>query len=215
MSVENELNIKDLLARRTGTSAQDWYLVSKARYGMQVAFTQLYRALGAGEVVTQLFTCATAVNPIVVSGLTPVYGEVSDSNISLDAHKLTFTQDTRAVVIQNTFGIVDSQNAQRIADRARSTGAVVIEDSAHCIAQMARDNSGQPIADISIHSFGAEKVLPTKFGGAIWVNPKFSHAQSPEIREQLVNALSALPAPSAKTEFAMRTYRAQLRISRT
>lgn len=212
MSAEHEQSIKSFLAERTGTSADDWFLVSKARYGMQVVFSQIQQSRGTGAVMTQLFTCATAVNPILAGNLTPIYGQVSADNISLDAHALSIPEDTRALVIQNTFGVIDARNAQELAELAHQSQAVVIEDSAHCVARMARDPQGQPIADVSVHSFGAEKILPTKFGGAIWLNPNSIVLNSGDLRTNLVNALESLPTPTAKTEFAMKSYRWQLRI---
>ncbi|MGO1346267.1 MAG: hypothetical protein ACTMHZ_04105, partial [Bifidobacterium psychraerophilum] len=41
------------LARRTGTQAEDWYPVFKARYGMSIVFEELRRLYGPGKVSTQ------------------------------------------------------------------------------------------------------------------------------------------------------------------
>ncbi len=57
------------LARRTGTDASDWFLVFKARYGMQVVLRELARVRGTGDVVTQVLTCATAVDPIIAAAI--------------------------------------------------------------------------------------------------------------------------------------------------
>ncbi len=40
-----------MLADRTGTDPADWFLVFKARYGMEVVFRALAEARGPGDVV--------------------------------------------------------------------------------------------------------------------------------------------------------------------
>ena len=91
-----------------------------------------------------------------------------------------------------------------VAGAAREAGALVVEDSAHCVGRMARGADGAPLADISVHSFGAEKMLPTKFGGAIWVNPDMADR---ELHAAITAALTSLPAPGPRLKLAARTYR--------
>lgn len=197
-----------ILAERTGTDAGDWYLVFKARYGMQVVFRAVARARGAGDVVTQVFTCSTAVDPVLAAGLTPRYAEVSPKTVSIDPERLVLGRGTRAVVVQHTFGIVDDAGATRLRDRAHAAGAVVVEDAAHCVGRVARDAQGRPVADVSVHSFGVEKMLPTRFGGAVWVSPELE----PGLRQRVVDDLAALPAVGRRLDVVTRLYRSQVRV---
>ena len=197
------------LAQRTGTRAQDWFLVLKARYGMEVVFRALREVHGAGHVVTQIVTCSTAVTPILVAGLTPVHGDVSAATVSLDPDRLEVGATTRAVVVQHTFGIVDHESARRVADLARGVGALVVEDCAHGLGRMATDAAGDPLADVSVHSFGVEKMLPTRFGGAIWVNPA---GADPEVRDRVVAALRDLPVAGPRLDLVTRAYRGQVAV---
>ncbi|WP_291377706.1 DegT/DnrJ/EryC1/StrS family aminotransferase [Demequina sp.] len=197
------------LADVTGTRAQDWFPVFKARYGMLEAFAALAATGTERAVVTQFLTCATAVDPILVAGMTPTYAEVSPATLSLDPDALELGSDTAAVVIQHTFGIVDQSAARRLAESARSVGALVCEDSAHCVGRMAIWPDGTPLADVSFHSFGAEKMLPTKFGGAVWVSPAMADR---ELRAAIVDRLLALKNPSPRLALAARTYRYQLAV---
>ena len=75
--------LREALASRTGTRPEDWFPVFKARYGMQVAFDAVRSVRGDGSVLTQLFTCCTAVDPIVVSGLRPRYADVGADTMAL------------------------------------------------------------------------------------------------------------------------------------
>jgi dTDP-4-amino-4,6-dideoxygalactose transaminase len=195
------------LADLTGTLAEDWFLVFQARYGMLQTFAALADQRSERSVVTQLLTCATAVDPILVAGLLPVYAEVSPDTLSIDPERLALDDGTAAVVIQHTFGIVDEDQSRAVAQAARAAGAMVCEDSAHCVGRMARGTDGAPLADVSFHSFGVEKMLPTKFGGAVWVNPRLSDA---DLRAAIVKRLAELKAPRPLLRFAARTYRYQL-----
>jgi dTDP-4-amino-4,6-dideoxygalactose transaminase len=195
------------LADLTGTLAEDWFLVFQARYGMLQTFAALADQRSERSVVTQLLTCATAVDPILVAGLLPVYAEVSPDTLSIDPERLALDDGTAAVVIQHTFGIVDEDRSRAVAQAARAAGAMVCEDSAHCVGRMARGTDGAPLADVSFHSFGVEKMLPTKFGGAVWVNP---HLPDADLRAAIVERLAELTAPRPLLRFAARTYRYQL-----
>lgn len=50
-----------------------------------------------------------------------------------------------------------------------------------------------PLADVSFHSFGAEKMLSTRFGAAVWINPDM---QDKELRHTLATTLEGLPRMS-------------------
>ncbi|WP_062070463.1 DegT/DnrJ/EryC1/StrS family aminotransferase [Demequina sediminicola] len=203
--------VRQELARLTGTRPDDWHLTFKARYGLQ----QVYRALAAeqknGTVLTQSLTCSTAVDPILVEGLRPVYADIHADSCALDPDALTLPDDAVALTVQHTFGIVDEPRSRALAAAARGRNVVVVEDSAHALGRMARDEHGVPLADVSVHSFGVEKALPTKFGGAVWINPDTPHT---EFRDRASALLEALVAPSARLQFAAKTYRTQLGVLR-
>lgn len=204
---------EEALARRmaelTCTEADDWYLTYRARHGMLAVLEAVRSAAGVGEVLTQLFTCCTAVDPILAAGLDPVYGDVSAQTCSLDPALPALGERTRAVMLQHTFGIVDDASSQELAEKARAAGALVLEDCAHCVGRMARDASGAPLADVSFHSFGVEKMLPTLFGGAVWVNPA---SEAGDVARAVRERLASLPAPSARYERLCASYRGTNRV---
>lgn len=204
-----EEEIASDLAARTGTDAADWYLVFKARYGMQLAFEAIRAELGEGKVATQLLTCCTAVDPILVAGLEPVYAEVSACTASLDPEKLGDVPGLRAVVLQHTYGIVDDASSQRLAARAHEQGAALVEDCAHGVARMVRGADGAPLADISVHSFGIEKMLDCQFGGAVWVNPASPFSA---MAARLHAVLSVLPPLTSRLDWLTRIYLLQNRV---
>lgn len=201
-------HVRQALAERTGTQARDWFVVFKARYGMAEVFACVADASEKRTVVTQALTCATAIDPILVAGLTPLYGDINSATMALDAASIAErAQGAAAVVIQHTFGIIDATADAELVSCALAAGAIVVEDNAHGVARLSRDGAGSPLADVSIHSFGVEKVLPTKFGGAVWVNPDTTHA---EFAQALRRRLEALPAPPLLLRWVAAQYRLQL-----
>jgi len=198
-----------MLAGRTGTDPGDWYLVFKARYGMQVAFRAMADERGPGDVVTQIFTCSTAVDPILAAGLHPVYAEVSPTTVAIDPDRLAVGAKTRGVVLQHTFGIIDDAAGLRVREAAVAAGAVLVEDSSHCVGRMARGRDGVPVADVSIHSFGVEKMLRTRFGGAVWVNPAMRDGV---LRARIVADLASLPVVGRRLDLVTRLYRSEVRV---
>ncbi|MBQ9058680.1 MAG: peptidoglycan bridge formation glycyltransferase FemA/FemB family protein [Atopobiaceae bacterium] len=202
--------LRQELAKRSGTNAADWFLCFKARHAMLVVFREICELYGGGEVATQLFTCCTAVNPIIAAGLTPRYYDISSDTLSLNPNQMELSERTRAVVCQHSFGIVNNKTTADLAQAAHAYHAVLMEDSAHCVGRLAQDSDGHPIADISIHSFGIEKMLPgVYFGGAIWLNPNMENAQ---LRQAIAARLSTLEPMDEKLGRAVQSYRNQLRM---
>lgn len=199
-------DLKRALAEATGTDEADWFPVLKARYAMLEVFTALAERRGRSAVVTQALTCATAVDPIVVAGLRPVYADIDPGTYAIRPGAVAWKDGPAAAVIQHTFGVIDDASSVDMAAAARSAGALVVEDSAHCAGRMARGVDGAPLADVSFHSFGIEKQLPTKFGGAVWLSPDMPHR---EMRSALADRLSSLRQPGARLAFAVKTYRLQ------
>lgn len=193
--------LKTRLAERTGTNTDDWFLVVKARFGLEIIFKALADMRGSGEVITSPYTCLTAVNPILSAGHTPVYGDISSSNLSLDPSTILPTPAARAVVVQHSFGIpADMVVARQFAN---AHNLLLVEDSAHKLGLMG-SSDGMPLADVSVHSFGVEKMLPTKFGAAVWLNPKLRDGA---LGDTLRETFSALPKLSPLRNLRMRTYK--------
>lgn len=220
------------LAAATRTNPEEWFPVFKARYGMEIVFDQLrqhrHRGSGApagssaigragkssaGSVVTQLFTCCTAIDPILAAGLEPVYTDIDPGTMSIDssrAEDAISNVSTLAVVLQHTFGIIDDESSQAFAASTRRLNpqALLVEDCAHCVARLARDAGHRPLADVSVHSFGVEKVLPTRFGGALWLNPELGR-RDPQLHADLTTALEALPEPNSVLNRVCKAYVAE------
>lgn len=203
---ESSEQIRKQLAELSQTNAEDWHLCLKARFGMALVFEAIRDKIGAGEVITTPYTCITSINPILVAGLTPVYHDIDESILSTGKlNEKLFKAKTRAIVMQHTVGMIGNKtNLRKSADKHH---VLLIEDSAHCVTRFARDKDDKILADISIHSFGVEKVLTgTKFGGAIYVNPELKQ-KSPTLYEHILEKFDKLKQPDRHMAFRVRTYR--------
>ena len=198
--------VREQLAALSQTKAEDWHLCLKARFGMAIVFEAIRDTLGAGEVITTPYTCITSINPILVSGLTPVYCDIDKSLLSIGKPDDKLAKGkTRALVMQHTLGMISNKaNLRKYADKHK---LILVEDAAHCVTRFARDKDNQILADISVHSFGVEKVLTgTKFGGAIWINPLLRQ-KMPKLYARIIEKFSMLKTPDRQMAFRMRTYR--------
>lgn len=204
----SNLEVRKKLAKYSNTSPDDWFLCLKARYGMATVFKAIHDRMGGGEVITCPYTCITSVNPILVANLRPIYCDIDPSTLSITDAESKIKARTRAIVVQHTLGIMNRE-IQRAYKAIKDKNIILIEDCAHCLARMALTHKLEPIADISIHSFGVEKVLQnTKFGGAIYVNPKLKD-RNPKLYNEIVSALINLPEPPASLSLKIRSYRSQ------
>lgn len=199
------------LAHLTATHAEDWLPVAKARYAMYATFKAVREIGGgthdAGTVLTQLYTCVTAVDPIIAAKFTPVYADISPRTLALDTQTLDdSTRDSAegpvAVVLQHTFGIIDDAQSRILASHAHKQGALVVEDCAHCLGRMAYAADGSPVADVSVHSFGVEKMVRSSFGGAVWINPRLDST----IRQHIRSQVERLPVVAGTRAAAIHTY---------
>lgn len=203
---ESSAKIRQLLAKSSDTKADDWHLCLKARFGMAIVFRAIRDEFGDGHVLTMPYTCITAINPILVSGLTPIYSDIDEKILSLNnPDEKLLKKGTHAMVMQHTLGMIgNKENLRKFADKHN---LLLIEDAAHSVTRFARDKKGEILADISAHSFGVEKILTgTKFGGAIWINPALKD-RYPTLYERIIKKLDELPKPNKALAFRIRNYK--------
>ena len=124
-----------------------------------------------GEVVTTPFTFASTTHAIVRKGLTPVFADVRESDLTLDpeAVEAAITPRTCAIVPVHVYGnLCDVDAIQKIADRH---GLKVVYDAAHAFGVERKDpetgewESSASFGDASMFSFHATKVFNTVEGG--------------------------------------------------
>lgn len=122
------------------------------------------------EIIVQAFTCNSVVNPILWLGLKPVYADISRDNLSIDLESLkkNISERSRVVILQHTFGI--PANSEEVIRFCKQKNILVLEDCAHALGVRVKGAVLGRQGDASIVSFGLEKTLSTKVGGALLVN---------------------------------------------
>ena len=123
------------------------------------------------NVVIQGYTCNAAVGPIFWAGLSPRYVDINPNNysLSLDSLKEVVNKNTKVIILQHTYGIPGPTD--EVMKFAKEKGILIFEDTAHSLGM--KDYSGSVLgtkADAALISFGIDKVLNTRVGGALLIN---------------------------------------------
>ncbi len=119
------------------------------------------------EVITTPFTFASTTHAIVRNGLTPVFCDIKEDDMTIDPEKIgsLITDRTSAILPVHVYGnICDVQAIGRIADEY---GLKVVYDAAHTFGETYYDEGVGCFGDASIFSFHATKVFHSVEGGAV------------------------------------------------
>jgi len=138
---------------------------SNARSGLYA----ICKGLGIGkgdEVIIQAFTCIVVATPLLATGATVVYADVS-KNLTFNIKDLEnkITKKTKAIVVQHTFGI--PADMEKITKLAKAYGVFLIEDVAHSIGATYKGKKLGTFGIASIFSFGRDKAFSSVFGGIV------------------------------------------------
>jgi dTDP-4-amino-4,6-dideoxygalactose transaminase len=126
-------------------------------------------ALGVGpgdEVITTSITWPATANVIVHCGATPVFADIRDDTLNIDADHVAslVTERTKAIVPVDLYG----QPAD--LDPLLSLGLPVVEDAAHAAESRYRGRKVGAIADLTCFSLYATKNIAAGEGGLISTN---------------------------------------------
>ncbi len=125
-------------------------------------------ALPAGsQILLQAFTCNAAVNPIIWSGLKPVFVDCDEKTFNLcpDDLKKKINSDCRAVIVQHTFGL--PAELDEIIKICREHDLILIEDCAHSLGARYRGRKVGTFGRVSFFSFSRDKIISSIYGGLV------------------------------------------------
>ena len=142
-------------------------------YRGRVALYALLKALeiGTGDgVLTQAFTCVAVPEGIMAAGAKPVWVDIKTDGYNMDPDDLErkLTPQTRAIVVQHTYGIPAEMD--RILAIAERRGIPVIEDCCHTLASTYDGKLVGSFGVGSFYSFEWGKPIVAGIGGAAVVN---------------------------------------------
>jgi dTDP-4-amino-4,6-dideoxygalactose transaminase len=116
------------------------------------------------EVLLQAFTCNAAVNPVIWSGLKPVYVDCNNNyNIDVEDIKKKITAKSRAVMVQHTFGL--PADMDEIVELCRDKKLILIEDCAHSLGAEFKGKKVGTFGKVSFFSFSRDKIISCVYGG--------------------------------------------------
>ncbi|MBT9171410.1 MAG: GDP-perosamine synthase [Actinobacteria bacterium] len=132
------------------------------------------------EVLIQAFTCNAAVNPILWSGLKPIYIDCDEKtfNIDIEDLKRKITKKSRVVMVQHTFGLPADLN--EILEICQKNNLILIEDCAHSLGAEYKSKKWaaptEALAKVGtfgkagFFSFSRDKVISSVYGGMAITN---------------------------------------------
>lgn len=141
-------------------------LFSSGREGL-LALLRNIRKGSTDEVILQGYTCVVLPNAIHAAGMKPVYVDIQKStlNLDLDATRSAITANTRAIIVQHTFGIPGPvAELRRLCDEKK---VLLIEDCAHMIPDAQGPDEVGMLGDAVLLSFGRDKAISGVAGGAM------------------------------------------------
>lgn len=174
-------------------------LLDLTYYRGRVALYAILRALGVGEgddVLTQAYTCVAVPEGIMAAGARPVFVDIEANGYSLDSADLArkITAQTRAVIVQHTFGIPADMDP--IIDFAQQRGLAVIEDCCHTLTSRYRGRLVGTFGQASFYSFEYGKPVPIGAGGCAVAN-------DPALRLKLWELYSKFSEPTSIAQWKL------------
>ncbi len=137
------------------------------------------------EVLIQGFTCNALVNPVIWSGLEPVYVDIGEKTFNMDPADLKrkITEKSKAVVVQHTFG--QPADLKEIKEICEEQGLVLIEDCAHSLGAEVEGRRVGGFGKASFFSFGRDKIISSVYGGMAVTNDEKLARRIENYREKL------------------------------
>jgi dTDP-4-amino-4,6-dideoxygalactose transaminase len=171
----------------TSAKELDEFTFFRGRVGLY-ALLKAY-GIGQGErVALQAFTCLAVPEAVLASGGLPLYVDIEAGGFNMDSDDLErkLTPQTRAIVVQHTFGI--PADMERIGRIAAMHGIPIIEDCCHTLVSKYKGKTIGSFGVGSFYSFEWGKPVVAGIGGSARIN-------EPVIREKVRDAYAGYRYP--------------------
>jgi pyridoxal phosphate-dependent aminotransferase EpsN len=125
------------------------------------------------EVLVSTLTFVATANAVLYTGATPVFVDSEPVSWCMDPDLLAEELERRrranrlpkAVVVVDLYG--QCADYDRITDRCRELGVLVVEDAAEAIGAKYKGRPAGSLGDIGVFSFNGNKLITTSGGGAV------------------------------------------------
>jgi len=172
--LQRELGLRQALLTHSGTGA------------LELA-AQLCGLEPGDEVIMPAFTFVSTAAAFVRQGARPVFVDVSEDTLNLDAALVepAISPQTRAVCAVHYAGIACDMDA--LLAVAREHELIAVEDAAHALGATYRGQVLGAIGDVGCYSFHATKNVSSGEGGAVAVNRKDWHGRAETLWDKGTN----------------------------
>lgn len=136
------------------------------------------------EILLQAFTCNAVPNPILWTGLNPIYVDC-DENFNIEPNDLErkITPRSKAVIVQHTLGLpVDTDEIQEICHQHN---LILIEDCAHSLGATYKGKRVGTFGRAAFFSFSRDKVISSVYGGMAVTNDEGLGKKLREYQERI------------------------------
>lgn len=123
-----------------------------------------------GEIITTPFSFVATTSSIVWEGCKPVFVDIDEESLNIDASKIeaAITDKTSAILATHVYG--NPCDVDAIDKIAKKHNLKVIYDAAHCFGVKIKDKSIFEYGDISICSLHATKLYHSVEGGLLFTS---------------------------------------------
>jgi dTDP-4-amino-4,6-dideoxygalactose transaminase len=176
--------VEERLARLLG--ARRVLLTTSCTHALELALLAL--GIGHGqEVICPSFTFVSTANAILRVGARPVFADIEDRSLGLDAGDLErrLSPRTAAVLPVHYAGVAPDMDA--ILGLARAHGLRVVEDAAQALGASFRGKALGTLGDAGCLSFHETKNITCGEGGALVLDDAETAARAEIIREKGTN----------------------------
>lgn len=137
------------------------------------------------EILLQAFTCNAAVNPVIWSGLKPVFVDIKEGTLNIDPEDLErkITPKAKAVLVQHTFGL--AADLEKIRKICQKYNLILIEDCAHALSASYKGQKLGSFGRAAFFSFGRDKVISSIYGGVAVTNDRELAQRIEEYKQNL------------------------------
>lgn len=154
-------------------SAKHAVSFSSGRVGLYAILKSISFSLGSAfivqrsEVILQAYT--TIAIPIAVkqAGFVPVYADIKEDTYNIDPINIEekITENTKAIIVQHTFGIPAEMD--KITEICRKHNLILVEDCAHSLGAEFGGKKIGIFGDVAFFSFGRDKIISSTSGGMV------------------------------------------------
>lgn len=146
------------------------------------------------EVVTQAYTTIAIPNAIKWAGMNPVYADIKEETYNIDPDKIEakITPNTKAIIVQHTFGIPAEMD--KISEICKRHNLFLIEDCAHSLGAEFGGKKIGAFGGAAFFSFGRDKIISSTSGGMAITNDD-------ELAKKIRNFQNSLGFPPRKWIF--------------